>query len=181
MKFKEFLNEDKKPNGYWTPERLQDEANKYKTRNEFRKKSSGAYTKAANINILDELFKKHKNNGYADKSKTNLIWTIDKLKEEVKKYKTRSEFYKKSSGAYDRALNLNILDELFKNHPNNGYFDKSGMNLIWTIDKLKEEVKKYKTRREFGKKSSGAYDRAKDLNILIVPPGNKLETEIKYI
>jgi len=37
------------------------------------------------------------------------------------KYKTRKEFREKSASAYTKSHQKNIIDELFKNHPNQGY------------------------------------------------------------
>lgn len=53
-----------KPNGYWTKETLQEEANKYLTRSEFSIKNKGAYHIASNKKIIDELFQNHINNGF---------------------------------------------------------------------------------------------------------------------
>ena len=36
----------KKPNGYWTKERVLEDAKKYETRNEWKKKSSASHSKA---------------------------------------------------------------------------------------------------------------------------------------
>jgi hypothetical protein len=46
---------DKKPNGYWTFERVQEEAKKYKTRKQFMQKSSSAYGKAHKMGWLDKV------------------------------------------------------------------------------------------------------------------------------
>jgi hypothetical protein len=40
---------DKKPNGYWTVERVAEEARKYPTRKEFQRRASSAYSKAAKM------------------------------------------------------------------------------------------------------------------------------------
>ena len=45
----------RKPRGYWTKELLQEEALKYKTRNEFNKGSKGAYKAAHRKGILDDI------------------------------------------------------------------------------------------------------------------------------
>jgi hypothetical protein len=111
-------------NGYWTKDKLQEEVNKYSTRTEFNKNNAYAYTKALKMNILDELFKNHQNNGYSNKQEVSGYWTETRLQEEVNKYKTRNEFNKNNKSAYSKALKLNILDELFKNHINHGYINK---------------------------------------------------------
>jgi len=45
----------------WSKKKLQNEANKYKTRSEFCKKNSSAYVSASNKKLIDELFKDHPN------------------------------------------------------------------------------------------------------------------------
>ena len=52
--------EIKKPNGYWTKEKCQKEALKYKSKNEFQKGSSGAHYSSRKDNWLDEFFPKTK-------------------------------------------------------------------------------------------------------------------------
>lgn len=46
----------RKPNGYWTKERCQEEARQYKSRGKFQKKCSGGYNAAKRMDLLDELF-----------------------------------------------------------------------------------------------------------------------------
>jgi hypothetical protein len=48
----------------WTKEKLQEEANKYLTRNDFRKNNINAYSYSKTKKILNELFKTHLNQGY---------------------------------------------------------------------------------------------------------------------
>lgn len=78
------------------------------------------------------------------------VWTEEKIIEEVKKYKTKSEFRINANGAYQRAKKLGILNEITKNL-------KGIIQTKWTLELLKKESKKYKTRTEFAKLSSAAY------------------------
>ena len=100
----------------WTKKALQEEADKYETRFEFQKNSNSAYSTAQRTGLLAELFKNHPNKGFLE-----IYWTEKRLQEEANKYKTRKEFRKMSKNGYSTAVNKHILDELFKNHPNNGY------------------------------------------------------------
>jgi len=109
---------------YWTKERLQEEVNKCKTRNEFREKSHNAYYAANNLKIINELFKDLPNKGRTNKQKISGYWTKETLQEEVNKYKIRSEFKKNNGSAYNASKRLDILNELFENHKNNGYYSK---------------------------------------------------------
>lgn len=95
----------KKPNGYWTKERILEQCKKYKTLSEFTKNERGAYSAACDLGLLEEIreilpyhFEK---NGY---------WTYEKCKEEAKKYTTRIDFHDKSSGAYRASVKNGWID-----------------------------------------------------------------------
>lgn len=121
--YSDFINERVSP-GYQTKEKLQKEANKYKTRSEFYLKSKSAYNIASSKKIIGELFKDHLNKGYNQNKKPNNYWTLKNLQKEVNKYDNRQDFRKNNSAAYSASRRLKILDELFKNHTNKGYSDK---------------------------------------------------------
>lgn len=53
-----------KPNGYWSEDRLQEEAKMYATRLEMRNLSPSAYKQAKSRRLTDKIFSNHKNNGY---------------------------------------------------------------------------------------------------------------------
>ena len=163
--FKNHINngycENRKINGYWTKEKLQEEADKYKTIGEFHKNSRKAYDVSYRKNTLNDLFKNHINKGY----KRN-YWTKEKLQEESNKYKTINEFKKNNASAYATVLNNKILDELFKNHINNGYNINRKQNGYWSNENLQLEVDKYKTRYEFRKNNYSAHSQATRHNLL---------------
>jgi hypothetical protein len=99
--------ENKKTVGYWTKERCQEEALKYKTRYEFQKNSGSAYYSAQKNKLLDEIC-----SHMIDIKKPNNYWTKEKCAEEALKYKTKSEFQKKSSGAYEATRRNIWLNEI---------------------------------------------------------------------
>ena len=79
----ERVNKKPKATGHWTKETLQDEANKYNNRNEFRKYASGAYDAALTLKIVDKLFKNHYNKGFKDDIiKNKGYWDKEKLQKE---------------------------------------------------------------------------------------------------
>lgn len=135
----------------WTLEKLQEEANKYSTRGEFCKANKSAYCMALKQNIIDVLFQNHINNGFY------LKWTLEALQIEANKHKTRGDFWKNNPNAATTALNKNLMNELFKNHINEGYSDKQMKFGYWTEEKMQEEVNKYQTRKDFLKNSSAAH------------------------
>ena len=100
---------------------LKTEVSKYETRGDFNKNNRNAYKAAMRMNIIDDLFKNHKNNGYSENKKQSGYWSKDILQNEVNKYQTRKEFIKNSYTAYTIARKMNIIDDLFRNHQNNGY------------------------------------------------------------
>ena len=88
-------------------------------------------------------------------------WTKKSLQREADKYKTRYEFSKNNINAYSSAVRKKLLDELFKNHSNQGMvIKKSG---YWTIDQIQKEADKYSTRGEFKEHSASAYQAAKGM------------------
>ncbi len=139
----------------WTLEALQEEANKYKTRGEFADHSPVAYGTARAKGLIDELFKNHPNLGKSTDRKPDYYWTKEILQDEANKYKTRKEFKKIDINAYRAAIRLKIMDELFKNHPNEGL--TTSKKTDWTFDMLQDEANKYETRSEFKKKNKNAY------------------------
>ncbi|URQ03382.1 hypothetical protein PVA23_5 [Vibrio phage PVA23] len=139
--------EGNSPVGYWTLERLKEDALKYKTKSEWRKNSSGAYITAYNKGLLDECC------AHMTSIKNPVgYWTLERLKEDALKYKTKSEWQKMSSGAYSTAHKRGLMNECCAH-----------MTLIqrpkgyWTLERLKEDALKYKTKSEWRKNSSGAY------------------------
>jgi hypothetical protein len=82
-------------------------------------------------------------------------WTKEACAVEAKKYKSRAEFHKYSSGAYQISSNYRWLDEFFPVTKQN-----------WTIDSLAAEASKYKTRTEFFQGSGSAYRFARAHNLL---------------
>lgn len=83
-------------------------------------------------------------------------WTFDLCNTEALKYKNRSEFSKKSAGAYQVAYKNNWLDEICSHME-----VKKKSNNYWTFELCNKEAIKYTREREFSKKSSGAYQAAK--------------------
>jgi hypothetical protein len=150
----------------WTLNKLQEEANKYLTRGEFRNNSAIAYNKAWSNKILDDLFKNHKNNGFNDNRKKVGYWTIEKLQEEANKYNTKIELWNNNNAAAKAVSRKNLMDELFKNHINNGHSKNKLPNGYWTKERLQEEANKYNTRNDLKKNNLSSYNAACSKKIL---------------
>ena len=127
------------PNGYWTKEKCQEEALKYKTRGEFQKKSKSAYSVTHINGWLDEICQhmtyKQLPNGY---------WTKERCIEEALKYEMRNDFRINSKSAYLMTYKNGWLDEICQH-----MHREALLSDYWTKEKCHEEALKYKTKKEF--------------------------------
>jgi len=101
------MEETQKPSGYWTKEKCQEEALKYKTKTDFTQNSGSAYVSAAKNGWLDDICSHMIGNtpkGY---------WTYEKCKEEALKYKNKGEFRKGNGSAFAISHKKGWLDEFF--------------------------------------------------------------------
>ena len=154
----DWLEEVHKPNGYWTKERVFEEARKYNTIQELRKGCRGAYDAARRKELFEEIdwledFKNVKEKTNRSNKKVKNFWTKESVFEESKKYSTRGDFSKGCGGAYQSAYRNGWLDEM-------DWLSKL-WNKKWTKERVFEEAKKYQTRTEFSKCSSAAYENAR--------------------
>mgnify|MGYP006928569347 CR=1 FL=1 len=104
-----------KPNGYWTKERVFEEARKYSRMIDFHRDSNSAYTIACRNGWLKEMtwLSVKKYNIKKNEKKPVGYWQIkEHCIEEAKKYKTKKELYTKSSGCYASILDHKWMDEL---------------------------------------------------------------------
>lgn len=84
-----------------------------------------------------------------------IVWTKEKIKEELDKFDTLQEFKKHYKGAYSLIYKNNwhdIIESKHRSQKPRGY---------WTKEKCLREAKKYNNRKEFRKCSSAAADFAK--------------------
>ena len=131
----------------WDYDTCLEEAHKYVTRAEFRENAISAYNKARDNGWLEE---------YTWLAITN-PWNYNSCMEEAHKYIYYHDFRSKSHDAFMTARNngwLKLYTWLIK-EPIEPY------NKKWNYETCFAEAKKYKTRSEFNKKRSGAYDVAR--------------------
>lgn len=133
---------------FWDKNRTFNEALKYKSRSELRKKSSGAY-KSALINgwLNDYYWMKPKNN---QTHKPN-YWNYNTCYNEALKYKNKKEFGKKSETAFKVASKNKWLCDY------TWFINKKKSRNYWCYETCKNEYVKYKNRREFCLKAYSAY------------------------
>ncbi len=93
----------------WTNELLQIEADKYDTRQAFRKANSSAYVVARKKGkeFCDELF------SHMLPSTSEKKWTFETIKEKALLYNNRRDFRKDYRGANAAAQRLGILDDVY--------------------------------------------------------------------
>lgn len=85
------------------------------------------------------------------------LWTKEKCQEESLKYKTKKEFLNNSRACCISAYKNKWMDEICS-HMNSKKVNHKG---YWTKEKCQEESIKYKSRWEFEKGSSSAYNAAR--------------------
>ena len=152
----------------WNFENCKNEALKYDTKKKFMKNSCAAYSSAIKNGWIKKICKHMK-----ELRKPNGYWNFKRCKKEAKKYSSKSLFYKNSKSAYLIARKNDWLKDICT-HMKRPIDHK----LIWTKEKCAEEAKKYKTKIEFRKKSSGAHRRAYLSGWLdeFFPKKNKIKT-----
>ena len=88
------MSTNRKPNGYWTKERLLSTVDSCKTVKEFRENHSAAYDATLRSEFKNEILDKLNR-----AKKANFFWNKKNILLEAKKYSSRSEFLRKSAGA----------------------------------------------------------------------------------
>ena len=131
------------PNGYWTEDRLLESAKKYEVYSDWVKNEKKAYSSAVRKGLLDKCIA-HMNffvrNGH---------WNIkENVLAEALKYKTRGEFSKNSSGAYNSAKQNGWFDECIAHM---GYAEGHTPANFWTKQKVLSIAKKYDNRLDWVK------------------------------
>ena len=99
------------PNKKWSLVSLRTEAAQYSSRNAFNKGSRKAYKAAWKMDILNEICQ------HMTRPQSVIKWTLETLKVEAQRYKTRTEFAKGSSGAYNAAWRNGWLDIVCSHMP----------------------------------------------------------------
>lgn len=129
---------------------------KCKTRNEFIKKSQGAYLSAKRNGWLEDIYK-----NMIEIVKPKNYWTKEKCHEEALKYNNRTIFREKSISAYGISIRNSWLNEIC-NHMTSKRIPKG----YWTYEKCKEMSLHIEKRTHFRNKYPGAYKACKKNNWL---------------
>ncbi|MBA6372505.1 GIY-YIG nuclease family protein [Colwellia sp. BRX8-4] len=137
----------RKPNGYWTLEKCNEEAQKYNHKVHFLKSSASAYRIAQRNGWLDDICRH-----MFRLIKPNFFWTKERCSKEALKYTSRNEFHLKLDAAYRTAQKKGWLEEIcahmeYVTLPRN----------YWNKERCAIEAGKYESRSQFEKGCSSAY------------------------
>jgi len=141
---------------YWTKEKCQEIALKYKNKQDFRNGDNYPYTKSQKKGWLDDICS-HMVEDVYDRG----YWSYERCVEEIKKYNNISDFRKKSRCVYTCIKN-NWLGKLYDIVG----FEGNKKRDYWTKENCQEESLKYNTRTDFRINSYSAYKKSLDNNWL---------------
>lgn len=147
-----------KPRDYWTKEKCLEVSKEFITIEEFNNKYPGAYKAARKNGWLDEFT-------WIERKRSNIkpknYWTEELCLSVAKECKTEMEFSKKYPGAKNASYKYGWIN-------NYTWFNKKEHKPGYWNDKkvCMDEAKKYKSRTEFARGSSGAYAAALKYNWL---------------
>lgn len=123
---------------FWTKENCILEAKKYNNSSEWKNASGSSHTMAIKNKWIKEC-----SEHMTPKKKPEGYWTKEQCLIEASKYKTRTDFAKDSSYAYDASRHHGWIDEICAHMGNN--FRYYG----YTIEEVGEKAKKYGTKKDF--------------------------------
>lgn len=130
------------------------EALKYKTKQEFICMSPKIYSAIITNNFIDDIYSKVGWN-----KKLINYWTLEKCKEDALKFNSFKDFQKNSKSCYKFSCKNGFLKYITQ-HMSRG----KKYNGYWTLEKCIEEIKKYKTQKDFIFNSPGAYNACRKNN-----------------
>jgi len=138
----------KRPNGYWTLEKIRTEALKYSSRQEFQQKSGAAYKAAGEKKCRDDVC-----SHMAQIKRPKGYWTPETLQAEALKYDNKVDFNKFCPTGFLTACRKNMLEQICSHMtarklPNGHWLNK---------ENCAKEALKYSNRREFSLANSSAY------------------------
>ncbi len=147
------LESKRKPSGYWTKERCQIEASKYKTRTQLLESNGSAYRIAIRNGWLDSICLHMEPD-----SKPNGYWNSkENCAREAQLYTNRSAFSRESRGAHAASIKYGWLEEICQHMSSTHH--RSG---TWNNkSNCYSEALKYDKISHFEKCARGAYEGAK--------------------
>jgi hypothetical protein len=149
------MRENKKPNGYWTLQRLSREARKYRFRSDFEKGSPAAYNAALRQKVVSEAC------SHMERKPMPAFWTTQRIRQAARECRSVAEFLQLHPGAYSAASKSGVLKivcrHMRRSRKPDGY---------WTEERLRTIAMRFKTRIDFKRRSAAAYTAASRLGLL---------------
>jgi hypothetical protein len=138
----------------WTLEKIQEEANKHKTRGDFQALSPKAYWAALRYKCIDLVCSNMpKHVDMSGENNPAFRWTFDMLKAEALKHKTRRELEINNPSVYNIILKRDDSDTILQHMPKHvSMAGENNPNFKWTDEYLASIALKYPNKREFYKK-----------------------------
>jgi len=141
-----------KPHGYWTPARLQEDADKHATRGGFQKDSPAAYVTARKMGILNDICK------HMPPPKTE-AYSLEELQLEADKHTSRQRLAKANNSLYVVAWKRGVLDQICK------HMDPP-LTAAYTLEEIREGANKCTEYGEFKKIFPHLYSAASKRRVL---------------
>jgi hypothetical protein len=144
----------------WSKANVLRDAKQYTSKSAWKVGNSGAYKAARTGGYFDEAvahMTTPKHDVFVRKGGQKLRWTVERIIEDAANYSTKPEWKAASSGAYMAARRLGCFEQATVHM---SVLNPKGK---WsTKQAVLADARKYQTRAEWGKKSCGAYEAAKN-------------------
>jgi len=143
------------PPGFWTKEKIGEEAARFDSKKRFASESPSAYRAAVKLGVVADVCAHMKPGKRSDgywQDKANIL-------NEAKKFGSRSEFQKGSPQAARAVSELQIQAELDEVLPRK-------TTRKWTKQTIEKAAFRHETWKDFRNHDGGAYNAARDLGIL---------------
>ena len=129
------------PRGYWTKERILEEAKKFNSRGEWTKKSHSSYNLARKRGLIVEATKHMTGPDYK--------WTRENILAEALKYNSMTEWVQKGGASHTIARRKGLISEASKH--------MTGPDFKWSKKNILIEALKYQSKKEWVQKSCSSY------------------------
>jgi hypothetical protein len=132
------MHQKRKPMGYWTLERCEEEAKRHSCSTDWQKANAASYAIAIERGWYSQCSAHFK-----PRKLKNGSWTKEKCAKEAMKYKTRTALSKGSTGAYHAALEHGWLDDICS------HMSTDRKHYGYSLNELQIEANKHQTKRAF--------------------------------
>lgn len=143
----------------WTNEKIAKIAILCKTKQEMKMKFPKEYAAAKRMDILNHSMFSHMPKRF--KKKISSKWSEKKnILMESLKYSSKKAFFEGNQSCYNAAKKNGWFEEACSHMPKNLCIGNKPSTYKWTKEAVTKEALKYNEKKEFAKKSAGAYDAA---------------------